>query len=213
MEAARQASTRAMKLSEGATNNWNDIIKDKKYDFVPATTQTSQDSSAPAATALCAQKSVKETSLKRQREIERPESTQARTTKEAKAGHKNKPQRKKTQSPKKIAIKVKNRVNSRSSAGYGSLVSARTHREVHVSQDAMDVDVSNLGLFTKKDTLTPQSKRLLMAALNADPTYVERTRADRSRVSNEVNTLKPRQATRTNLDGRRRDHQRRSQSR
>ena len=41
VEAARQASTRAMELSEGATNNWNDIIKDKKYNFVPSTTQPS----------------------------------------------------------------------------------------------------------------------------------------------------------------------------
>ena len=85
---------------------------------------------------------------------------------------------------------MKNRVNPRISAGYGSLVSARTHREVHVSQDAMDVDVSNLGLFTKKDTLTPQSKCLLTAALNADPTYAKVTRADRSRVINEVNAFK-----------------------
>ena len=70
------------------------------------------------------------------------------------------------------------------------LVSARTHREVHVSQDAMDVNVSNLGLFTKKDTLTPRSKRLLTAALNADPTYTQVTRADGSRILNEVNTFK-----------------------
>ena len=54
----------------------------------------------------------------------------------------------------------------------------------------MDVDVSNLGLFTKKDTLTTRSKRLLTAALNADPTYTERTRTDESRVINEVNTFK-----------------------
>ena len=70
VEAARQASTRAMQLSEGATNNWNDIIKDKKYDFLPATTQTSQDPSAPAATAPSPHKTVKETSPKQERERE-----------------------------------------------------------------------------------------------------------------------------------------------
>ena len=91
VEAARQASTRAIELSEGATNNWNDTIKDKKYNFVPATTQTSQDPTAPAATAPCSQKTVKETSPKQEREIERPDSKKARPTAEAKAGHKNKP--------------------------------------------------------------------------------------------------------------------------
>ena len=70
------------------------------------------------------------------------------------------------------------------------LVSARTPREVHVSQEALDADISSLGLFTKKDTLTTRSKRLLTTALRADPTYVERTRPDGSRVLNEVNTFK-----------------------
>ena len=70
------------------------------------------------------------------------------------------------------------------------LVSARTRREVHVSQDAMDANVLSLGLFTKKDALTPLSNRLLTAALNADPTYTEVNRADESRVLNKVNTFK-----------------------
>ena len=49
------------------------------------------------------------------------DSKKARPTTEAKAGHKNKPQRQKTRSPKKIAIKAKNRVNPRLRAGYGWL--------------------------------------------------------------------------------------------
>jgi len=68
VEAARQASTRAMELSEGATNNWNDIIKDKKYADVPSKTQTHQDSSAPATTEPRRQKTDKETNIKRKRE-------------------------------------------------------------------------------------------------------------------------------------------------
>ena len=68
VEAARQASTRAMELSEGATNNWNDIIKGKKYDFVSSTTQASQDPSALGATPPSLQETDKETSPKRERE-------------------------------------------------------------------------------------------------------------------------------------------------
>ena len=54
----------------------------------------------------------------------------------------------------------------------------------------MDADISSFGLFTKKDTLTPQSKRLLTAVLNANLTYTEVTRADGARVLNKVNTFK-----------------------
>ena len=119
-----------------------------------------------------------------------PRLQKARRPIEAKAGHKNKPRRQKTRPPKKIASKAKNKVNPCLRAGYGLLVSARISREVHVSQEVLDVDISSLGLFTKKDTLTTNSKRLLTAALNTDPTYMETTGADEARVLNEVNTLK-----------------------
>ena len=190
VEAARQASTRAIELSEGATNNWNDIIQDKEYDFVPSTTQQSQDLSAPAATLPSLQEKDKETSPKQERETERPDSKKARPPTEPKAGHKNKPRRQKTRPPKKITSKTNSKVNPRLSAGYGLLVSGRTFREVHVSQEALDADISSLGLFTKKDTLTTSSKCLLTAALNADPTYTETTGADGARVLNKVNTFK-----------------------
>ena len=109
---------------------------------------------------------------------------------EAKAGHKNKTQRQKTQPSKKIASKVKTMVNPCLRAGYSLLVSAKTSREVHVSQEALNADISSLGLFAKKNTLTTSSKRLLTAALNADPTYTEVTHADGAWVLNEVNTFK-----------------------
>ena len=190
MEATRQASTRATELLEGATNNWNDIIHDKKYNFIPSTTQPSQDSSVPATIPSSLQKTDKETSPKREREIERLDSKKARPPTEAKAGHKNKPRRQKTQPPKKIASKAKSEVNPRLRAGYGSLVSARTSREVHVRQEALDADISSLGLFTKKITLMTRFKRQLTMALNTDPTYTETTRADGARVLDEVNTFK-----------------------
>ena len=68
VEAARQASTRAMELSEGTTNNWNDIIKDEKYAYVPSKTQTHQDSSEPATVDTSPKKMDKEISIKRKRE-------------------------------------------------------------------------------------------------------------------------------------------------
>ena len=94
------------------------------------------------------------------------------------------------QPPKKIDSKANSKVNPRLRAGYGLLVSARTSREVHVSQEALDTSISSLGFFAKKDTLTTSSKRLLTAALDADPTYTEMSRADRPRVLNDVNTFK-----------------------
>ena len=174
---------------EGATNNWNDIIYDKQYDFVPFTTQPSQDSSAPGAAPPSSQETDKETSPKREREIERPDSKKSRSPTEPKAGHK-KTRRQKAQSPKKVASKSNSKVAPHLRAGYGLLVSARISREVHVSQEALDANISSFGLFTKKDTLTTSSKRLLTAALNADPTYTETTEDDGARVLNEVNTFK-----------------------
>ena len=190
VKAARQASTRAMELSEGATNNWNDIVQDKKHNFAPSTTQPGQDLSALAATPPSLQETDKETSPKREREIERLDSKKARPSTKAKARHKNKPRRQKMQPPKKIASNAKSKVNLHLRAGYGSLVSTITSREVHVSQEALDADISSLGLITKKDTLTTSSKRLLTAALNADPMCTETTGADGARGLNEVNTFK-----------------------
>ena len=38
VEAARQAGTRAMELTEGATNDWNEIIRDENFTHLPTTT-------------------------------------------------------------------------------------------------------------------------------------------------------------------------------
>ena len=41
IEAARQAGTRALELTEGATNDWNNIIRDGKFSHLPTTTPIS----------------------------------------------------------------------------------------------------------------------------------------------------------------------------
>ena len=38
IEAARQTGTQALELTEGATNDWNDIIKDGRFTHLPTTT-------------------------------------------------------------------------------------------------------------------------------------------------------------------------------
>ena len=133
VEAARQASTRAIELSEGATNNWNNIIKDKKYKFVHSTTKPSQDSSAPATTLISLQETDKATSLKQAREIAHPDSKKTRLPTKPKAGHKNKPRKLETQPAKSIASKLNSTDAPRLRAGYSSLVPARPSRGVHFS--------------------------------------------------------------------------------
>ena len=203
VEAARQASTRAMELSEGATNNWNDIIKDKKYADVPSKTQTHQDSSAPVTTEPRLQKTDKETSSKKKRESACPDATLARSTTYVKTGLKSKPSRQRKRSTKKTDSKASDRVHMRSRPGFGSLVCARNHRSTNVSQEAMDADNSGLGLFSKKDTLEPRGKRLLKTVLTKGSTYVAETSPDGSQVLKEVDTFKIDNLTATQSDFRR----------
>ena len=46
IEAAQQAGTRALELTEGATNNWNDIIRDGKFSHLPTTTPITTEEGA-----------------------------------------------------------------------------------------------------------------------------------------------------------------------
>ena len=54
IEAARQAGTRAMELTEGATNNWDDIIRDDNFAHLPTTTPipTEEEPTAEASSCL-----------------------------------------------------------------------------------------------------------------------------------------------------------------
>ena len=53
----------------------------------------------------------------------------------------------------------------------GSLIPHEETRVRHISQQAADADNSNLGLFTKNDTLTSNDQRLITAALGRSLTY------------------------------------------
>ena len=53
----------------------------------------------------------------------------------------------------------------------GSLIPHDKTRVRHISQQAADADNSNLGLFTKCDTLSSNDRRLITAALERSPTF------------------------------------------
>ena len=178
IEAARQAGTRALELTEGATDDWNDIIRDETFAHLPTTTPIPTEeeptveapSSAPADTTESSNVQSTPTSLysllMKHTEDQSSNSTTTKPSKKQSAVP--------VKSPPKKARKRRMKKSSATSVqlkAYGDLRPQQGGRRFNISRDALDADNANLRLFTRSTTMSRPESRSITAAFNASPRY------------------------------------------
>ena len=248
-----------MELTEGATKDWNEIIRDENFTHLPTTTPIPTEGDTGGMPAPCSPTNPTGSNHSSQLTATTPIPTEGDTggipapclpinptgsthpstttqgtvhseeerpqaTSEAPPAEKQKPPprtawgslakssnanqeaaqqkgRGKKSAPAKKKCKAKSSSQDYRKA-WGALFKTNTRsiRSSRVSNEVLEADASSLGLFTRKDTLSPQAARNLSAQLNAAPQYKEEILPQRGRVLNEVNVIQISQFSATQTD-------------
>ena len=212
------ASSEDTKVSDSATSSWNDIIKDGKFSYLPKKVQQEnvchlvekmeRENAAELQSQFFPQRVAEKrdsTGEVRVVDSETESSTGPASSavgsnmpRKTEAGPVNKAKRAPAlgTSRKRRKAKSKKTANASvptSAVDFGSLNPQAETRVRHISQQATDADNSNLGLFTKNDTLTSNDQQNITAALDRSPIYRMGPRdVDGGQTMQEAPTLKVR---------------------
>ena len=180
MEAARQTGTRALELSEGGTNDWNEIMQDKNFEHLPTSTPITPEEETlkepPSSLPKDATKS--NSKAKPSAKTLSKGSAWGSLLAPKKSGKKRLPRK---EAPNK-GIAGKTAASPKAKSMLGVLATRRDRRSTYISREVLEVDRASLGLFTCKNTLSASALRTITTALNAAPKYKEVTLDSRRRV-------------------------------